>query len=439
MGQLPIMPYMGMQSLPTPYLAICQPNLEANTTKFFEESTQLTKEETNKLLPQFANTNEYVEDWIEDFQNHSKEREGTFSSYSEKFWQRLQSEWQKLSEDPDHPWLSEYGQSYGPYKEYEFAEENAMAELENALQKGKEYLQQGDIPSAVLCFEIAVKKEPENAEAWEHLGLAQTENEMDPQSIAALKRSLALRPENTRVLMALAVCYTNESLQSHALRMLINWMEVNPKYKHLLEQHPELKTESDATTSTMIGGSKLQAVQNLYLDAVRGNPQEVDAEVQEALGVPYNLSSEYDKAVDCFRSALHVQPQNAKIWNRLGASLANGSRSVEAVEAYQRALQLEPGFIRVRYNVGVCCMNLKAYKQAVEHLLTALNMQANTAAVRDLPTTGATAMGVGQAQMSESIWSTLNMVLSLMGRRDLHDAANEHNLKVLNEALKDVA
>lgn len=153
------------------------------------------------------------------------------------------------------------------------------------------------------------------------------------------------------------------------------------------------------------------------------------------MGVLYNLSSEFDKAVDCFRAALQVNPQNAKVWNRLGASLANGQRSVEAVEAYQQALQLEPGFIRVRYNVGVCCMNLKAYHQAVEHLLTALNMQANAASLRELPA-GVTG---GQQQMSESIWSTLKMVISLMGRSDLHGAVADRNLTVLNEAFKDSA
>lgn len=49
---------------------------------------------------------------------------------------------------------------------------------ENALEKGKEFLKQGDIPSAVLCFEAAAKQSPENAEVWELLGKSQAENEM---------------------------------------------------------------------------------------------------------------------------------------------------------------------------------------------------------------------------------------------------------------------
>lgn len=112
----------------------------------------------------------------------------------------------------------------------------------------------------------------------------------------------------------------------------------------------------------------------------------------------------------------------------IGASLANGNRSVEAVDAYQRALEIQPGFIRARYNVGIICINLKAYKEAVEHFLTALNLQSDSL----------TRSGLQQAkpsnQMSETIWATLRMAISLSGRMDLQPAIDERNLHALNAA-----
>ena len=93
------------------------------------------------------------------------------------------------------------------------------------------------------------------------------------------------------------------------------------------------------------------------------------------LGVLFNLSAEYDKAVDCFQAALQTNPQDALIWNKLGATLANGGRSEEAVEAYRHALELSPGYVRARYNLGISCVNLKVYREAVEHFLTSLNIQ----------------------------------------------------------------
>ncbi|KMZ07728.1 uncharacterized protein Dsimw501_GD24622 [Drosophila simulans] len=387
-------------------------------------------------LPQ-APQGESLDDWISDYQRSTEQKEQTAANFNEKFWERLQDEWQKLADENEHPWLSEYNDNMDAYKEYEFAEGNPMSDVENPFEKGKEYLAKGDIPSAVLCFEVAAKKQPDRAEVWQLLGTSQTENEMDPQAIAALKRAYDLQPDNQQVLMALAACYTNEGLQNNAVRMLCNWLAVHPKYQHLVAAHPELQAEGTSLASSLIGPSKLRDLQQIYLEAVRQHPSEVDAEVQDALGVLYNLSGEFDKAVDCYHSALQVDPQNAKTWNRLGASLANGSRSVEAVEAYQQALQLQPGFIRVRYNVGVCCMNLKAYKEAVEHLLTALTMQAHTNAARELPNAAMAATFRGQNQMSESIWSTLKMVISLMGRSDLQSHVSDRNLAALNEAFKD--
>lgn len=63
------------------------------------------------------------------------------------------------------------------FQEYNFSENNPMFDVNNPLARGKEFLEEGDLPSAVLCFEAAVKKEPESVEAWFLLGNTQAENE----------------------------------------------------------------------------------------------------------------------------------------------------------------------------------------------------------------------------------------------------------------------
>ncbi|KAJ8011453.1 hypothetical protein DPEC_G00058370 [Dallia pectoralis] len=339
-----------------------------------------------------------------------------------EFWDKMQAEWEELAR---RNWLEEENEGLLPpsvsmiEKGYFFHTNNPYKDWSNAFEEGQQKAKGGDLNNAVLLLEAAILQDPSDSEAWQVLGTTQAENENEQAAIVSLQRCLDLHHNNLAALMALAVSLTNIGMQQDACEALHRWICHNPRYKHLLQGSRSPPPQGSPATPrrgrphTPTSRSQLAEVKALFQDAARLNTEAVDPDLQTGLGVLFNLSSEFDKAVEAFNSALSVRPEDYLLWNRLGATLANGDRSEEAVEAYTRALELQPGFIRSRYNLGISCINLGAHKEAASNFLTALNQQRQSHS---------------HQVMSANIWAALRIALSMMDRPELYQAANLEDL-----------
>ncbi len=322
--------------------------------------------------------------------------------------------------------------------DYTFEEDNIFKDVPNAYEEGVRILNEGgNLSLAALAFEAAVQKDPQHLDAWVHLGSAQAQNEKETPAIRALEQALKLDPSNLEALMGLAVSYTNEGYDSTAYRTLERWLSV---------KYPQIAPPNGLSNSDEMGFTDRhqlhEKVTDLFIRAAQLSPdaETMDPDVQVGLGVLFYGAEEYEKAVDCFSSALASRESGTSndsssvhlLWNRLGATLANSGRSEEAIAAYERALSLRGNFVRARYNLGVSCINIGCYNEAAGHLLGALAMhkvqeQEGREKAKDILAGGDGPGRVTEAELeamiaqnqSTNLYDTLRRVFSQMGRRDL--------------------
>lgn len=83
-------------------------------------------------------------------------------------------------------------------------------------------------------------------------------------------------------------------------------------------------------------GLNMAQVAGLFNEAAQMSPE--DADVHVVLGVLYNLSREFDKAIASFKTALKLKPRDYSLWNKLGATQANSVQSADAIDAYQQVI-----------------------------------------------------------------------------------------------------
>ena len=317
--------------------------------------------------------------------------------------------------------------------EYLFEDENVFRAVEDPFGEGMKIMQEaGNLSLAALAFEAAVQKNPQHVEAWNMLGSAQAQNEKESPAIRALEQALKLDPSNLESLMGLAVSYTNEGYDATAHRTLERWLSV---------KYPQIVSPENLSPAAEVGFTDRhqfhEKVTNLFIQAAQLSPdgEHMDPDVQVGLGVLFYGDEEYEKAVDCFESALastesgttNKRQQVHLLWNRLGATLANSGRSEEAIAAYEKALTLNPNFVRARYNLGVSCINIGCYEEAAQHLLGALSMHRVVEREGRARVEEVVGRGVDESELdrmmsmnqSTNLYETLRRVFSQMDRRDL--------------------
>ena len=251
-------------------------------------------------------------------------------------------------------------------------DESSMPKATDWMQEGLREFQAGNLPPAIRAFEMELQQNnADNATAWRMLGRCHAENDMDQQAIVCLEQAVDRDPYSPEALLALGVSYVNELNHTRALENLKAWITHNPTFAGLELDDVDLYGDAVAEATT---ASTFDDVQRLLLRALEFAPPESAADVLEALGVVYNVSRDYDAAIDAFHRAIDIRADDYQLWNKLGATLANSQKSDQALPAYNKALELKPKYARAWLNMAISHSNLQNYNEAARCYLQTLSL-----------------------------------------------------------------
>ena len=131
----------------------------------------------------------------------------------------------------------------------------------------------------------------------------------------------------------------------------------------------------------------------------RNKPSDVG--IHDELGLLYQESRQFDRAVAHFSESLRLNPRTAASHNNLGSALLNQGRLGEARQHFTDAIALNPAYATAHFNLGLEAHIEGRLSEAVSHYRTAVRLRAGYAEAYQLLGTALDSLGNVEEAMRE--------------------------------------
>ena len=205
---------------------------------------------------------------------------------------------------------------------------------EQLYEKGKEYHEDGRTDYAISCISRSIKLNP-TAEKWHLLGMIyQQAVDSDSHAVSAFLEAIKM-DSNHPARIDLAVSHYNNLNESEGKEEVVKFLESHRSFKMLSSDEKRGKNTGE-----------------IFKMCVEKCPS--DHLLWCAFGVWHILTdSQGTAAVECYKKALALQPDNAFLHCKIAGILTNESSPVEAIEHYIAAFKLRPIYPRCSTNLGI--------------------------------------------------------------------------------------
>jgi Flp pilus assembly protein TadD len=119
-----------------------------------------------------------------------------------------------------------------------------------------------------------------------------------------------------------------------------------------------------------------EAIEN-FRQAIQIKPD--NSEARNNLGIAFADTGRFEEAIGNFRQAIKIKPKNSEALNNLGGVLLHQGRFDEAIEYFRKAIQIKPNNSEALDNLGVALAARGRFEEAIGNYRQAIQIRPNFA------------------------------------------------------------
>lgn len=234
----------------------------------------------------------------------------------------------------------------------------------NYLSYGSVFFQRGYMDQAAASFQIALRDDPESAEALYGIGSVFLDQQKTAQATECFERALKLRASypgtmanswNNLGLLAARATRTDEAIED---------------FHQALQLSPDHLIVLDNLGSAYRQQKRWDDARKTYERALEVNAN--DPEANYGLGMVFAQNDDTTRAFDSLQKALHLRPVYPEALNNLGILYLRTNRRDQAVASFEQSIRVAPAFDQSYLNLARIFVLEHAPEQARTVLLELL-------------------------------------------------------------------
>lgn len=228
----------------------------------------------------------------------------------------------------------------------------------NVHEQGIKLLAAKRFVEAARELESAIKLEPENSEARNALGVVYMNLNRRAEAAAMFREAIRLAPKFAKPYYNLGSLYERDGRIELAAE----------HYRRAVELKDDYAPAWHALGSSLLGLKSYAEAVTAFEKTARLDSR--NGRVYVYVGYAYSMAGHKQKALESYRRAVRLNPDDAEARNNLAVTLYENKRFEESLAEYRKVIAQSPDYAAAHFNLGVLLVAMKNKTAALEQLKT---------------------------------------------------------------------